>query len=68
MQFIFTIVYVLEMLSICSVKGIWEYWGDPIHAFDGAVTMISIIDSIMWFNACKTNYMIRILRSLRVFR
>ena len=37
MQFIFTIVYVLEMLSICSVKGLWEYWGDPVHAFDGCV-------------------------------
>merc|ERR1711998_590203 len=67
-QCIFSVIFLIEMLLLISVLGLREYLSAPSTCFDGFVTIMSGVDTVLWLHDCKSSTIIRVMRSMRVFR
>merc|ERR1711998_638559 len=67
-QCIFSVIFLVEMLLLISVLGLREYLSAPSTCFDGFVTIMSGVDTVLWLHDCKSSTIIRVMRSMRVFR
>ena len=65
---VFTAIFVVEFIMTISVIGLKRYFTNGQSLFDGFVTLASVMDSVLFFNNCRQSYLIRVFRSLRVFR
>ena len=68
MDYTFTVIFVTEMIMVMITETIRGYWTNVMHAFDGVVTTMSLLDTILSLIGCVPSPTISLLRSLRVFR
>ena len=76
MNFVFTIIFIVEMCLKLIGLGLRGYLGDPMNYFDGVVVLLSIVElvfltgssTISAFRAIRIFKVIRVLRVARLFR
>lgn len=61
-------IFVGEFIMVIAVVGPKSYFSKGQTLFDGFVTLASVLDTVLYFNNCRQSYLIRVFRSLRVFR